>query len=78
MKRTRRMGPLALTFFYGMIGVFVLLAVVAGYAGWWIYSVISLLFGVAFVCSAPFVLGRGWRPPQPKSMRRPVVRRRRS
>jgi hypothetical protein len=78
MKRTRRMGPLALAFFYGMIAVFLLLAVIAGFAGWWVYSIVSLLLGIAFVSSAPFVLGKGWRPPQPRPTRRPVVRRRRS
>ena len=78
MKRTRRMGPLALAFFYGMIGVFVLLAVFAGTAGWWVYSLVSLLLGTAFAYSAPFVLGKGWRPPQQRPTRRPVVRRRRS
>ena len=76
MKRTRRMGPLALAFFYGMIGVCVLLAAIAAFAGWWFYSLISLLLGIAFVYSAPFVLGKGWRPPQPRPKRRPVVRRR--
>jgi hypothetical protein len=78
MKRTRRMGPLALAFFYGMIAVFLLLAAIAGFAGWWVYSIVSLLLGIAFVASAPFVLGKGWRPPQPRPTRRPVVRRRRS
>ena len=76
MKRTRRMGPLARAFFYGMIGVFVLLAAIAGFAGWWVYSLVSLLLGIAFVYSAPFVLGKGWRPPPTRPTRRPVVRRR--
>jgi hypothetical protein len=72
------MGPLARGFFYGMIGLFLLLAVMAGFAGWWVYSLVSLVLGAAFVYSAPFVLGKGWRPPQPRPTRRPVVRRRRS
>jgi hypothetical protein len=60
-----------------MIAVFVLLAVIAIGAGWWIYSVFSLLMGISFMISAPFVLGRKWRAPEQKSTRRPVVRRQR-
>jgi hypothetical protein len=77
MKYRRGMGLAATTFFFGMLGAFVLLATFAAIAGWWIYSFVSILLGIAFVASAPFVLGRGWRPPQPKPTRRPVVRRRR-
>jgi hypothetical protein len=77
MKRWRAMGLGARVYFCGMIGVFVLLAATAGLAGWWFYSLCSVLLGIAFVASAPFVLGRGWRRPQPGPTRRPVVRRRR-
>jgi hypothetical protein len=71
------MGRWASAFFYGMIGLFVLLAVIALIAGWWIYSIFSVVLAIGFVISAPFVLGKGWRPPPPKPTRRPVVRRRR-
>jgi uncharacterized protein (DUF58 family) len=70
------MGPVAKTFFFGMLVVFIALALVAALAGWWIYGLASLLLAIAFCSSAPFVLGRGWRAPEPKPTRRPVVRRR--
>jgi uncharacterized protein (DUF58 family) len=77
MQPGRRMGRLASIFYYGMIAVFVFLAALALIAGWWIYVLLSALFGLAFAVSAPYVLGRGWRPAEPKPSRRPVVRRRR-
>jgi hypothetical protein len=77
MKRWRAMNVVARVFFSGMVGLFVLLAALAGLAGWWFHSLVSVLLGIAFVASAPFVLGRGWRPPEPRPTRRPVVRRRR-
>ncbi|MCC6792215.1 MAG: hypothetical protein IT336_11030, partial [Thermomicrobiales bacterium] len=63
MKRLRRMGPLAKAFFYGMLAIFGVLALVALAAGWWLLAVASVLLGIAFVSSAPFVLGKGWEPP---------------
>lgn len=77
MKRVRKLGRLELTFFVGMLGVFAALALTAMLAGWWIYGAVSVLLGLAFFSSAPYVLGRGWRHPAPKPTRRPVVRRRR-
>lgn len=77
MKRMRGTGPLARAFFWGMIGAFAVLAALAAVAGWWLYSLISLVLGMLFVVSAPFVLGRAWRQPSGTPAPRPVVRRRR-
>lgn len=71
------MGLLAKTFFYGMLAIFGVLVLVALAAGWWLYAAASVLLGIAFFSSAPFVLGKGWEPPPRTPTRRPVVRRRR-
>jgi hypothetical protein len=73
----RGMGLAAKIFFFGMLSAFTLLAIFAAIGGWWIHAFASILLGVAFLASAPFVLGRGWRASQPEPTRRPVVRRRR-
>ena len=78
MRLARGMGRLTGLFYFGMLAVFVLLlAALALIAGSWINVLFSVLFGLAFALSAPFVLGKGWCPPEPKPSRRPVVRRRR-
>ncbi len=73
--RSRRMGNKAKVFYFGMLSVFVLLALMAAIASWWFYSFVSLLLGLAFIVSGPFVLARAWRAPEPRPTRRPVVRR---
>jgi hypothetical protein len=75
--RRPRLGTTARLFYYGILALFVLIGLLAALEGWWLYTLASLLFAVAFLATAPFVLGAGWKPPKPTSTRRPVIRRRR-
>lgn len=60
-----------------ILGVCAALALIAAIEGWWFYFLASTLLAVILVVSAPFVLGRGWKPLPPPRTRRPVKRRRR-
>jgi hypothetical protein len=64
-------------FFWGILALVALMAVMALIMEWWIYALIAVLVGGCFAATGPFILGRRWRPPPPRPTRRPVVRRRR-
>ncbi|MEA2511836.1 MAG: hypothetical protein QOF33_3984 [Thermomicrobiales bacterium] len=64
-------------FFWGILGLLGMMAVVTLIAGWWFYTIVAVILGGGFAFAGPFVLGRRWRPPAPRPTRRPVVRRRR-
>jgi hypothetical protein len=61
----------------GMLGCFVLIAIMSAIAGVWYWTIGALVLGLAFGVSAPYVFGKRWRPEPPKSHVRAVTRRRR-
>lgn len=63
--------------YLGIAGFGVLLILTAVWTGFLLALPLLALFLVAFLYTAPFVLGRRWRPPPARPTRRPVVRRRR-
>jgi len=62
----------------GVAGICLVMAMVGIMSGPLVLTLASLVFMALFLCSAPFVFGRGWRKPEPMPTRRPVVRRRRT
>jgi hypothetical protein len=64
-------------FFWGVLGVMGMMAVLSLIAGWWFYALVAVALAGCFAFAGPFVLGRRWRPRAPRPTRRPVVRRRR-
>ena len=70
-------GTAGRVFFGAMLAVFAALALFALAAGWWIYAVVAAVLAGVFAWTAPFVLGRRWRPAAPAATRKPVVKRRR-
>jgi uncharacterized protein (DUF58 family) len=64
-------------FFWTILGLLAMMAVLSLIAGWWFYSLVAVVLAGFFSFAAPFVLGRRWRPPVPRPTRRPVIRRRR-
>lgn len=73
----RGMGIAGRIAFATVLAAAAALAFLAAVAGWWVYTVIAVLFGVIFALTAPFVLGRRWKRPVPRPTKRPVVKRRR-
>ncbi len=71
------MGRYARIFYFAILALLVILALLAAIAGWWFYTILSAIFAAMFIATGRFVLGKGWRPPAPKPTRRPVVKRRR-
>jgi hypothetical protein len=63
-------------FYWGILGIVGMLAVIALIAGFWFYALGMMVVGAGFAFTGPFVLGKRWRPPAPRATRRPVVRRR--
>lgn len=63
---------------YGtVLATFAVLAALALFLGQWLILGAATLFAAIFALTAPFVLGRRWRPPPPPSVyptRRPVRR----
>jgi len=60
-----------------VVATFAVLAVLALILGQWLILAVATLFAVLFAITAPFVLGRQWRPPSPPRVyptRRPVRR----
>jgi hypothetical protein len=64
-------------FFWGVLGLVGMIAVLALVVGWWFYTIVAVVAGGCFAFAGPFVIGRRWRPPAPRPTKRPVVRRRR-
>jgi hypothetical protein len=45
-------------FFWEMLGLLTLLAVMALIVGWWVYAIVAVAVGGCFAFAGPFVLGR--------------------
>ena len=71
------MTTIANVFYWGIIGILALLAVLALTAGWWTYTLAAVVLGGCFAFAGHIALGRCWPPAEPHPTRRPVVRRRR-
>ena len=71
------MGTIGRVIYFGSLGFFLLLAVVSAVAGVWFWVGAAFVLGTVFALTAPFVLGKGWRPPEPRAKTRAVTRRRR-
>ena len=63
--------------YFGVIGFAGALMLVAVWAGLLVAAPLILLLLGSFLYTAPFILGRRWRPKPKPPTRRPVVRRRR-
>ena len=64
--------------YFGTIGFAVTLMLVAIWAGLLLVMPVLLLLLGSFLYTAPYILGRRWRPKPTPPTRRPVVRRRRA
>ena len=64
-------------FFWRILALVALMAVMALIMEWWIYALVAALVGGCFAATGPFVLAPPAPPPAPRPTRRPVVRRRR-
>ncbi len=63
--------------YFGVIGFTATLMLVALWAGLLLIVPLLMLMLGSFLYTAPFILGRRWRPKPKPPTRRPVVRRRR-
>lgn len=71
------MGRIGRVVYAGSLGFFLLLAVLSAIAGVWFWVGAAVVLGIIFALTGPYVLGRGWRPPEPRARVRAVTRRRR-
>ena len=74
----RGMPAQARAVYFGVIGLAVMVMLIAAWAGLMLAVPLLLVMLVSFLYTAPFFLGRRWRPTPKPPTRRPVVRRRRA